>query len=100
MASPWDLAERATIAAHEAQQQLDDAWSVYRSLARSLNEIGHRARQAHSSGRYDLGLHNQYHALLPEIEAQMHVLEQAMIDVEKAETTRRAAYLAAIAATS
>lgn len=96
MASPWDLAERATISAREAQERLNDAWSEYLSLARSLNEIGRRGRQAHSMGRYDLDTHNQYHALLSRVEAQMHILEQAMIDVEKAETTRRAAYLAAL----
>lgn len=100
MASPWDLAERATLAAREAQRQLDDAWSEYRSLARSLNEIGRRSRHAHSMGHYDLDAHKQYHTLLPKVEAQTHVLQQAMIDLEKAETARRAAYLAAMSAIS
>ena len=99
MTSPWDLVERATIAAQEARKRHDDAWSEYRSLASSLNETGRRARQAHRAGRYDLDAHRRYHALLPKVEAQMHVLEQAMVDVEKAETARRAAYSAAISAT-
>jgi len=98
--SPWDLVERATIAAHEAQQRLGDVWSDYLSLTRSLNEIGRRGRHAHSMGRFDLDAHNQYHALRPRIEAQMHVIQQAMVDVEKAETARRAAYVAAISAAS
>lgn len=86
----WGEAQNATNAAHEAQQQLDDAWSNYRSLTRSLTEAGQQAQQAHRLGQQESRhVHDRYHALLPKIEAQMGVLQQAIVDREKAETERR-----------
>ena len=74
----WEQAHKAADAARGAQKQLGDAWSKYRSLVEAADAPA------------------QYHALIPKMEAQTHVLQQARVDVEKAETERRAAYDAAI----
>ena len=91
----WDQAHNATVAAHEAQARLADGWSEYRSLTLSLRAAGREVQRELTMGRVSLDAHQQYHALVREIEAKAEVLQQAMVDVETAETTRRAAFEAA-----
>jgi hypothetical protein len=91
----WDQAHNATVAAYEAQARLADGWSEYRSLTLSLRAASRQVQRALTMGQVSLDAHQQYHALVREIEAKAEVLQQAMVDVETAETARRAAFEAA-----
>jgi Spy/CpxP family protein refolding chaperone len=88
----WDRAQTTTIAAHGAQDQVVDAWSEFRSLSRSLIEARRQVHDALRKGHSDVEAHEHYQALVSEIEAQIHVMQQARVDLEKAETARRAAF--------
>jgi hypothetical protein len=68
-----EQARKATIAAREAQEQVDDEWSVYQSLVRTRMQVGHRVQQALGKGDKDIQAHKEYAALLPQIEAQRRV---------------------------
>ena len=91
----WDRVHRATFAAHQAHERLDDAWATYRALTSSLHEARQKAHRA-TDQKKRRSAHHRCYALIPEIEAQMHVLQQAMIDVETAETARRQVFEAAV----
>ena len=91
----WDQAHIATVEAHEAQARLADGWSEYRSLTLSLRAASRQVQRALTMGLVSLDAHQQYHTLVREIEAKAEVLQQAMVDVETAETARRAAFEAA-----
>jgi len=90
-----EQARKASIAASGAQEQVENEWSVYRSLVRMRMQVGLRVQQALGEGNKDIDAHKEYAALLPQIEAQRRVFYQAMLDFEKSEIELRAAYDAA-----
>jgi len=68
-----EQARKASIAASGAQEQVEDEWSVYRSLVRARMQVGLRVQQALGEGNKDIDAHKEYAALLPQIEAQRRV---------------------------
>jgi len=68
-----EQARKATIAAREAQEQVDDEWSVYQSLVRTRMQVGLRVPAGAGQGRQGHPGHKEYAALLPQIEAQRRV---------------------------
>jgi hypothetical protein len=85
----------ARLAVQQARKQVENAWSAYRSLVRMRIDVGVRVQQALAKGEKDIGAHQEYAALRPQLEAQRQVLREAMVDLAKSETELRVAYEAA-----